>query len=148
MFAVSGTTAVIRVKTADQKVQDYPVTTRDGKYETAVVNVELHDACKEWVVPGSRVLIGTRASGVSATVSQINVPLQKFVKTSKNGFLDVGHVLLKGLSGATKKIDKLKLTKGKLFHMDGKGCETASAAAQGSGMFYCHTSVLLKPDEN
>ena len=124
------------------------MTARDGRYETAVVNVELHDECKEWVVPGNRVLIGTRASGVSATVSQINVPLQKFVKTSKNGFLDVGHVLLKGLSGTTKQIGKLKLTKGKLFNMDGKGCETTSAAAQGSGSFYCHTSVLLKPDES
>jgi len=145
----NGKTSILQVKSStSSRVSEFVVQVdRDNSYETAMVVVELHDACKEWVVPGQVVVL--QQQGINAVVKEVNLPMKCFAKTSTTGFLKAGHVLLTKLSTDDESnLKKLKFKKGVLFALDGKSAENPRQCAGKNGSFYCDTSVLLRPSQS
>jgi hypothetical protein len=119
-------------------------------YETAMVVVEPHEDCKEWL--NKRVEIH-RGSGYTATVRQFNLPMRLCKTTSLSGPLEAGHVLLRDVScpskvSSTKNYKEIKFKKNMLVTMDGTCSETIKdAISRSPGGLFVQTTVLVLAED-
>jgi hypothetical protein len=74
-------------------------------FATAMVKIELHEKCKDWL--GKVVRIGP--TGAVGTVASSNLPLKLLKHTSTEGLLDCGHLRLTNVKIiSSEKLSKLR----------------------------------------